>query len=412
MTFKKKFSNQEILKYVRNYEVEKGDYHLSEQIVNTAANMLGFKIACFYIVEPKTNKLIATGLDGVRTSNLKSYIGRQIPLTTLKPFMAKKLMVGLSFLISSKEDNKWKKAIRTFFPYDKELFIEKSKPRIDMILVSPLSSLNGQLLGVLILGQTRYSKQTTSEAVDLFVNASAWALERGRLVRAQEDRSKAFEEWDRKGLEDDLHDLINWYHSGVVIGIDVLREWLDHNDFQKVKRLIPELQTHARSVIRELRNIHSALISQYMEKTNLRDALLALIQVWSNRSVPKYDKPLSVNLECPTDLELPAELRNKLLRIASSALSNAILHSGVLVKPNIRILIKVKKYKDKVVLSVIDDGIGSEHLVEGYGITRMRELVHQITRDGDTATLYISSEVAKGTKVETRVSLSKEERNA
>ena len=94
------------------------------------------------------------------------------------------------------------------------------------------------------------------------------------------------------------------------------------------------------------------------------------------------------------------------MRIARGAVANAITHSGVLQDRDIRIRIKVEQTDGEAIFQVSDDGRGQEHLVEGYGIGRMRQLVRQLKEEVRIETKFeIVSSPARGTTITVRVYL-------
>lgn len=193
-------------------------------------------------------------------------------------------------------------------------------------------------------------------------------------------RYETIEKWERKGLEDDLHELINWYHSGVVLLIDSLSNWLECNDLDKAKKLIPGILHNAYTTVHELKTIHTAVMSEYLETEDLQHALLGITSAWCKR-LDYVKTDLSIEVGCPENIKLPAQLRGTLLRIASGAVANAIMHSGVLQDPSIHVRVEVESIDNRVILRVIDNGKGQIPLVEGYGIGRMRQLVHQLDQE-------------------------------
>lgn len=206
-----------------------------------------------------------------------------------------------------------------------------------------------------------------------------------------------------KGLEDDLHELINWYYSGVVLYLEVLAERLAHEQYEDAKELMPEILNRARATVNELRILHTSIYSRILEEDQLSGALNSLASVWATRSNLLDRGSSSIIVECPNEINLPMTISEPMLRITTGALTNAIFHSGILEDPNISIRIIVQKSNNQVILRIIDDGIGTDEIIDGYGITRMKSLVSQLNYAGIVSHLEIDTKKGKGTTVTLRI---------
>jgi len=187
---------------------------------------------------------------------------------------------------------------------------------------------------------------------------------------------EAIETWQRLGLEDDVHELINWYHAGVVLQLEALQTWCDRGDFEQVKVSLPRLVERARTTLFELKTIHTAIFSRYLEMDTIEGALHRIASAWRVRA--SFPKPIDdIRIDIKDDL--PASVRNVLLRIAALAIGNAVLHSGVESRPNGRIWIRLEQDPSgAVLLEVGDNGKGFDVKRQGYGIGRMQQLVRQM----------------------------------
>lgn len=217
------------------------------------------------------------------------------------------------------------------------------------------------------------------------------------------ERIEIIHKLQTKGLEDDLHELINWYHSGVVLYLEILDNTLSKGHYQKAKDLMPEILKRAHTTVNELRIIHTSIYSKILEEVNLSEALRTLASVWARRASPLDKNEISIVVECPKNIHLPILISEPLLRIATSALTNAIFHSGILEDQNISIKITIEKADDQITLRVIDNGIGASELIEGYGISRMKSIVRQMNNTGIVSFLDLETRKGKGTSVILRI---------
>ncbi len=269
------------------------------------------------------------------------------------------------------------------------------------LLLAPIKDKDDKVIGVLTLenkktlaGRKEFDENDMARLLSL-ANEFAKALE---VIGLYED----IKEWERTGLADDLHDLINWYHSGVVMWIEALAEWLKRGNIEKVNELMPELLRHSHSTVLELKTLHTNVLTKSLEAGNLQLALQETVSAWVKRTVPKYKEEMKIRLECPKNLDMPVGLRNTMIRIAALAFSNAIQHSGIMENSNVEISIIVEQEENIVKLSVIDTGRGMRlgYVPEGYGLPRMRQLAEKLNSwDGVRSNFKIESEVNKGTKV-------------
>ncbi len=204
------------------------------------------------------------------------------------------------------------------------------------------------------------------------------------------------ERWEREGIEDDLHELINWYHSGVVLWLETMQEWYGRGRVEKAMDMLPALLRQARTTLFELKTIHTTVSIRELEAEGMESALHRMASAWAKRA----SFPVSVNVEVNLRDALPPHIHNILLRIAVGAIGNAIVHSGGHRCTKVQVWVRLGQDGDQIVLEVEDNGRGIEPpLQEGYGISRMRQLARQLQSD-----LEIDSKRGKGTKVSIRVS--------
>lgn len=210
-------------------------------------------------------------------------------------------------------------------------------------------------------------------------------------------------EWERTGLAEDIHDLINWHHSGIISWVEAIEEWLKRNDYQKVKELTPQLRQHAFTFVQELKTLHINFLAKSLEAPTFRQALEETLSAWTKHVTPKYEKEkMRISFNCPENLEIPIKIRNTIIRFASLAFSNAIHHSGIAENPEIEVRVNVEQKDQMITLAVVDNGRGIDYEknLPGFGFDRMRQLAGKINYWGEMqAEFQIQTEVNKGTKV-------------
>jgi NarL family two-component system sensor histidine kinase LiaS len=216
------------------------------------------------------------------------------------------------------------------------------------------------------------------------------------------------QEFQKMGLEDDLHELINWYHSGVVLYLDTLSDMLQKREYKAAKDIMPDILMRAHSTVNELRSIHINILSGIYEEVYFSNAIHTLISMWIQRTSPLNKGNLSIIPECPNNLQLPMTISTPLLKIINLALSNAIVHSGILNDSRISIHVFVNKTNNQILVKISDDGVGTEQLNRGYGISRIENIVRQLNSSGIISYLDINSKKGKGTSVSVQVALNED----
>jgi GAF domain-containing protein len=270
------------------------------------------------------------------------------------------------------------------------------------LLITPVKDNEGKVIAVITLENKKSLAglkdfdEEDQERLQSLADEFAKALE---VIGLLED----IREWERFGLADDLHDLINWYHSGVVMWIEAADEWLKRGETAKAYELMPQLRQHAHTTVQELKMLHTNFLAKSFEATTFRQALETTLSAWTERVTPRYEKnKMKICFDCPERLELPVRVRNTLIRIASLAFSNALQHSGIITEPNVEITVRVQQHEDVITLTVVDTGEGFDHQKNppGFGLDRMRQLSRKMNQWGEVfSDLCVDTKINQGTTV-------------
>ena len=365
---------------------------VGEVVVQIGAKLLSAEGCSLYLVRDR-------GLELKHSSYLTgtSYIGRRKPISSAPQCGLTAWVAATGQIVRS--NNGEHEALPAWSGEKDQLrYLPSGECR--SLLIIPVRTSNQITIGVLSLENKKLVNGLGSFNEDDERRLLYLAKQLAQALEAI-DRYDAIAKWERRGLEDDLHELINWYHSGVVLWIDSLNQWLDRNKYDRAKALMPSLMRHAHTAINELKTIHTAVISEDRELEDVAHALRNMADAWSKRATWLDDgRSLLIDVNCPEGIELPAPLRGTFLRVASGAVANAIMHSGALRDPNIHIRVSVELSDDLAVLRVTDNGRGQEYLNEGYGITRMRQLVRQLNDEAKIQSEFnIDSVLNTGTTV-------------
>ncbi len=271
------------------------------------------------------------------------------------------------------------------------------------ILLTPVKDRDGKVIGVISL-----ENKTTLEGLKGFdkddeARLKTLANEFSRAGEAIGLYQPDIRKWERIGLADDIHDLVNWHHSGIVMWIEALEEWFNREDYKKSKKLITQLRQHAFSFVQELKIMHTNFLEKSFEAPTFKESLQTTLSAWINRMTPKYEKErMRIHFSCPENLEVPVRIRNTIIRFASLAFSNAVQHSGIAEDPEIEIRVVIEQKENIISIAVMDNGCGIDQgkTPPGFGMDRMKQLVEKINNWGElNADFQIETNINKGTKV-------------
>lgn len=260
---------------------------------------------------------------------------------------------------------------------EKEQLRHLASGKTSSLMLVPVFDPKSKVIGVLTLeNKKRFNRVVEFNDEDqkmLEMLAKQFAI-----TREVADREQTKRYWERKNLEDDLHDLIGWYHGGVVLELDTLAETLSEtNNFDASLAFLEEIRSRALTTVDELKSIHTAVFTKIFEAEKISDGFARLRNAWIDRA-PSVDLENKLNIECPPSVQLPAPLKNTYLRITFGSISNAIKYSGIKTDPKVVINVNLYKNADLIVLTISDNGKGVERILEGYGMKRMKTLVREL----------------------------------
>jgi GAF domain-containing protein len=274
--------------------------------------------------------------------------------------------------------------------HDEDHFSYLTSHECRSLLLVPVLAGEGKIMGVLHLENKTGAKadqgfdRDDEEMLRFLADQVASAMEKVSY-------HEAAERWEREGLEDDLHELINLYHSGVVLPLEVVQEWLRRGATDRAASMLPELVHRARTGLTELKSIHTAVHSRYLEEEDLEKALRRIVDTW--KYMTGYSS--AIRLEVDQVIRLLPRVKNAFLKIASAAIGNAILHSGVREHACGQIWVCLTRHQAGVLLEVGDNGSGiAPTIPDGFGIGRMRQLARECGSE-----LQIKSTPDHGTQV-------------
>jgi signal transduction histidine kinase len=231
-------------------------------------------------------------------------------------------------------------------------------------------------------------------SLEAFALQAAIAIENAQLF-TQAQAAAAEEE--RKRLARELHDSVSQALFLANLNAEVLPQLWDL-DPSKGRRALNNLQQFTRSAQAEMRMLLIELRPDALVRTPLHELLQTLGSAVSTKHT------LTINAQLDAVPVLPEEVQIALYRIAQEALNNVVKHAQA---RRVTLLLRStpppatrqrgKRWRDQVMLQIVDDGRGFEvaRAANGrLGLGGMRERA-----SGIGASLRIDSEPGAGTRV-------------
>ena len=168
---------------------------------------------------------------------------------------------------------------------------------------------------------------------------------------------------ERSRLSRELHDIIGYTMVSISMMMEDAIDKHIKKEYDPLFSIIVNTRDHARSAHQEIRDILITFREQKHSKVRFLNELHRMLEVFSEAS------GVAVTLKAPEVVpHLSKEYRYHLIRIIQEGLTNAIHHGKA-----DRIEIILTSSKNILSLVIEDNGIGTKVLIEGIGISGMRE---------------------------------------
>lgn len=246
---------------------------------------------------------------------------------------------------------------------------------------------NEGVIGAFYLTEKQQGVEFTAadqELIELLASHAAIAITNSRLHEHSRELS-VLSERNRLALE--LHDAVSQKLFGLVLRAETVAALLERDPPAARDQLL-KLQELAREALDELRSLIFELRPPELERDGLCGALRKHVDVL------RRVQATPVELEGDLELEGDARRDGEVFRIAQEALQNALRHAQAT-----RIVVRLHSDDGRIVLDVVDDGIGFdpdaiEVRSRRLGLTSMEERAHRLG-----ARLEIHSAKGEGTTV-------------
>lgn len=222
------------------------------------------------------------------------------------------------------------------------------------------------------------------------------------LISSIQEKNKTLEQYskrieeltiieERNRVSQDLHDTVGHIFTSVITSLDALPFLIKANQ-EEAESYIKEISNLARKGLDDVRHtIHQ--LSPKGESLSLSDSFKFIVQDFMKHTGTKTDIYIQ-----GTEKEIGKRMKTTLIRCLQESLTNAKRHG----KAN-QIYVELMFKEDAVTLEVEDNGIGSENMTLGFGISTMKDRLASMQ-----GLLSIQSSQTNGTKIMCTIPLAKE----
>lgn len=188
---------------------------------------------------------------------------------------------------------------------------------------------------------------------------------------------------ERNRLAKELHDTMGHTFTSVIIGMDGVMANMARADYEKAIQKLSKLRKLTKSGLDEIRtNIHQ--IAPTEENARLSESLSLLASEFAQHTNTRVS--FSAN---GLEYEVNQMIKWTFIRCLQEALTNAKRHGKA---QSIEVAIEFQP--ESLFLKIKDDGLGSDQLEFGFGLTGMRERLQNLQGE-----LTVKSNIGAGTEM-------------
>lgn len=167
----------------------------------------------------------------------------------------------------------------------------------------------------------------------------------------------------KNNIARDIHDTFGHDMMALIMEIEMAQVLMD-SDKEKAKEMLTQAKTSARQGMKTIRQVVETLRN---EENMVRESIDSLIQ--------KFRERLNINViyNITDALDKYPECKEAMYRLVQECMTNSVRHGQA---NNIHI--EIKEGLKTFVFKIQDDGIGSDHINEGFGLRGMRERIEAL----------------------------------
>ena len=173
---------------------------------------------------------------------------------------------------------------------------------------------------------------------------------------------KMAETRERNRLAREIHDTIGHSLTGIIAGLDACQTLIGYSP-EETKQQLEAVSKVARQGMKDVRRSVKALRPDALETMNLEEAVLQIISEMENTTHTKIEFQNDVG-----ELKFQEDEEETIYRIVQESITNSIRHGRA-----DHIQIHFEKKYELLCITIRDNGIGCEHIEQGFGLRHMME---------------------------------------
>lgn len=173
---------------------------------------------------------------------------------------------------------------------------------------------------------------------------------------------KMAETRERNRLAREIHDTLGHALTGIIAGIDACMKLIDYST-EDTKRQLEAVSEVARSGMKDVRRSVKALRPDALENLSLEEAIYQVVH-----EMGKVSGAEIILENTAGTLKFQEDEEEVIYRIIQESLTNSIRHGNA-----DRILIKIERIYNVLVIRIKDNGVGCKDIKTGFGLKHMSE---------------------------------------
>ncbi|MFO8060090.1 MAG: sensor histidine kinase [Bacillota bacterium] len=220
--------------------------------------------------------------------------------------------------------------------------------------------------GVSLLARMQREERDRAESALRQLERSQSELEEAhrRLMESSRQRERMAAIEERNRLAREIHDTVAHSLTGIIVGLEASTRLMEVDPDQAAEGLV-RIQQQARMGLQEIRRSVKAWKPQDLEAVGFEAAVRGLAHEISGAG-------LHVDLDME-EFCLPEHLELPFYRMIQEGITNSVRHGRAR-----RMYIQLRQGASSIILTLRDDGSGTEGLAEGYGLRGMRERIEGV----------------------------------
>ncbi|MGV8980462.1 sensor histidine kinase [Clostridium sp.] len=188
-------------------------------------------------------------------------------------------------------------------------------------------------------------------------------------ARKSEETAKIKE---RNRLAREIHDTIGHTLTGIATGLEACIELSEINK-SKMKLQMIKISELARAGLVDVRRSMNELRPDALERFSLIAAISKLSEDINECTNTKVEIQIEGQVH-----KMGADEEETVYRIVQEGITNAVRHGAAC-----EIIVTLQFSKSKLQIEIVDDGIGSEEIIEGFGLRHIKERVEMLGGEVD-----------------------------